>query len=314
MGTQLTARHPRDRRVLAQRERELARLAGRQHGVLSRQQLLASGLGPRSITRRIEAGRLHPVHRGVYALGRKRLDQRGHWMAAVLVGGEGSLLSHRSAAALWGLMRPARPIEITAPRGRRRPSIVVHESGVAPAERTTQSRIPVTTVARTLFDLAEVLNERRHERAWEEADRLGLLEIRAVEDVCARGHGRHALPAVRRLIEAARIPETVRSPLEERFLEFCREREIPLPQTNVLVLGKEVDAYWPGAALVAEADGWSFHGHRAAFERDRARDAAMQAQGYRVLRVTDRRLKHEPNELAAELRSLLALPKGRAGD
>jgi very-short-patch-repair endonuclease len=234
-------------------------------------------------------------------------------MAAVLAGGDGTVLSHRSAAALWGLMRATTPIEITAPRGRRRPSIVVHESGVAPAERTARARIPVTTVARTLFDLAEVVDERRHERAWEEADRLGLLKIAAVEDVCERGHGRHALPAIRRLIEAARLPETVRSPLEERFLEFCREHELPPPQTNVLILGKEVDAYWPDAALVVESDGWTFHGHRAAFERDRSRDAAMQAQGYRVLRVTDRRLKHEPNELAVELRALLALPKGRAG-
>lgn len=314
MGTQLTARHPRDRRQLAKRERELAKLASRQHGVLSRQQLLASGLGPRSITRRIEAGRLHPVHRGVYALGHNRLDQRGQWMAAVLAGGDGTVLSHRSAAALWGLMRAATPIEITAPRGRRRPSIVVHESGLSPAERTARARIPVTTVARTLFDLAEVVDERRHERAWEEADRLGLLKMQAVEDVCARGHGRHALPLIRRLIESARLPETVCSPLEERFLEFCREREFPQPQTNVLVLGKEVDAYWPGARLVVESDGWSVHGHRAAFERDRARDAAMQVQGYRVLRVTDRRLTYEPNELAAELRALLTLPRGRAGD
>lgn len=299
---------------MAKRERELAKLASRQHGVLSRQQLLAGGIGPRSIRRRVEAGRLHPIHRGVYALGHDRVNQRGRWMATVLAGGDGAVLSHRSAAALWGLMRPATPIEITAPRGRRRPSIVVHESGVAPAERTTHARIPVTTVARTLFDLAEVVDERQHERAWEEADRLGLLEMRAVEDVCARGHGRHALRATRRLVEQARMPETVRSPLEEHFLEFCREHELPPPQTNVLILGKEVDAYWPDAALAVESDGWSFHRHRAAFERDRARDAAMQAEGYRVIRVTSRRLEDDPAALAAELRALLSPPKGRAGD
>jgi very-short-patch-repair endonuclease len=306
MGTQLTAR-PRDRRALAKRERELAQLAKKQYGVLSRQQLLSAGLSQRTIRRRLEAGRLRLLHRGVYAHGAGDINIRGTWLAAVLVIGEGAVLSHHSAAALWGLRsnRPG-PIEVSAGRARSRHGIRVHEGGIHRDERTVVNGIPVTTVARTLFDLAEVTGERTVESAFEEADRLGLLQMRALEAVCARGHGRRALRVIRPLIDAALKPETTRSPLEDRFLEFCREHDLPQPQTNVLVLGYEVDAHWPEQRLVVEADSWSFHHHRAAFERDRARDAAMQAEGYRALRVTSRRLEDEPKTLAAELRRLLA--------
>jgi very-short-patch-repair endonuclease len=304
MGIQLAARQ---RSALARRERELAALARKQHGVLSRKQLLAAGLGPRTIRRRVEAGRLHPLHRGVYAFGHGRVTRRGWWMAAILASGESALLSHRSAAALWGLTRTSSgPVDVTAARaGRVRQGIVVHQGGIGRQERTTVDEIPVTTVARTLFDVAEAVDERALGRMFEEADRLGLLRIQALEDVCARGHGRHALRAIRPLIEAVRPSQPTRSPLEDIFLQFCREHGLPRPQTNVVLLGHEVDAYWPDAQLMVESDSWSFHRHRAAFERDRARDAAMQAEGYRVLRVTSRRLEDEPEALAAELRRLL---------
>lgn len=234
-------------------------------------------------------------------------------MAAVLACGHGALLSHRSAAALWGLRRaPSAVVEVTAPRGRGRPGIVVHEGGVFPAEKTVADGIPVTTVARTLFDVAETVEESELEGLFEEADRLGLLHMRDVEEVCARGHGRRALRPVRRLIEAARAPDLARSPLEERFLAFCRDHRLPSPETNVTVLDREVDALWPKARLVAELDGWSFHHHRAAFERDRARDIAMQAGGYRVVRVTHRRLEREPAKVATQLRKLLSQDDGRA--
>jgi len=219
MGTQLAARGGRERRrAAAKRERELAKLAARQHGVLSRRQLVASGLGPRTI------------------------------------------------------------------------GIVVHEGGIRPEERTAVAGIPVTSVARTLFDLAEVFDERQLERAFEEADRLGLLKMRAVEEVCARGHGRRALQPVRRLIEEARAPAWTRSALEDRFQALCREYRLPPAQTNVSVLGHEVDV----------------HHHRAAFEHDRARDAAMHAAGYRVIRITHRRLERKPEQVAIEIRQLLA--------
>lgn len=298
---------------MAKRERALATLARKQHGVVSKKQLLTAGLGRRTIARRVEAGRLHPFHRGVYVFGHGEMSQRGEWMAAVLACGDGALLSHQSAAALWGFMSSRRsPVEVSAPAGRGRPGIVVHEGGVSPEERSAVDGISVTSVARTLFDLAEVVDEQRLERAFEEADRLGLLRMRALEDVCARGHGRRALRLVRPLIAAARAPESVRSPLEGRFLAFCREHDLPTPQTNVTVIGREADAYWPRQRLVVEADSWSFHGHRAAFERDRARDTAMLAQGYRVIRITHRRLEREPAVLAAELRLLLGIEGERA--
>jgi predicted transcriptional regulator of viral defense system len=312
MGGQSTAR---PRRIRARRERKLAELAARQHGVISRHQLLALGLSNRTIERRVAAGQLHRLHRGVFALGHGKVSLQGQWMAAVLAGGEGALLSHRSAGALWGLTRPPRGVfEVSAARGRGRPGLVIHECGIAEEDRAAWNGIPATTVARTLFDLAEVVHEGELEKAFEEADRLGLLKMRALEAVCARGHGRRALCRIRPLIDAARVPETTRSPLEDRFLRFCEEHDLPHPQTNVMVLGQEADAHWLEARLIVESDGWSFHRHRAAFERDRARDAALQAEGYRVLRVTSRRLENEPETLAAEIRRLLNAEAARAVD
>ena len=165
--------------------------------------------------------------------------------------------------------------------------------------------IPVTTVARTLLDLAEGVDEQTLRRAFEEADRLHLLEMSALEDLCARSHGRRGLRALRPLIEAAREPTTTVSPLEDRFVVFCEKHGLPPPVTNVLVLGHEVDALWPTRRLIVEMDSYAFHRHRAAFERDRARDAEFAAAGYTVIRLTHRRLEEEPDEVADQLRRLL---------
>ncbi|HEX9967335.1 MAG TPA: hypothetical protein VGB06_05270, partial [Solirubrobacterales bacterium] len=151
----------------------------------------------------------------------------------------------------------------------------MHEGGISRHDLVDVAGIPVTTVARTLLDLADVLNERQLEKAFEEADRLGLLRTRAVEEVCARSLGRRGLKPLRRLVEEARAPEFGRSRLEDRLLALCREYGLPAPHTNVEVLGREVDAFWPEAKLTVEADSWAFHRHRAAFEDDRARDAKM---------------------------------------
>jgi very-short-patch-repair endonuclease len=229
-------------------------------------------------------------------------------MAAVLACGDGALLSHRSAAALWGLTRPGNaPVDVSAPSGRGRPGLTVHEGGIHRDDRAVVKRIPVTSVARTLFDLAEAIDENELEGAFEEADRLRLLEMNALGEVCARGHGRRALRPVQRLIEEARDPDRTRSPLESRFAKFCREYRLPPPVTNVTKFDREVDALWEPARLMVEVDGFSHHSHRAAFERDRARDAAMQADGYRVIRVTHRRLEREPDLLADQIRRLLAV-------
>ncbi|HEV7770479.1 MAG TPA: hypothetical protein VGO66_07455 [Solirubrobacterales bacterium] len=201
---------------------------------------------------------------------------------------------------------------MTAPGGRQfrpgRLGIRLHRCRFhEPRERTRHIGIPVTSVARTLFDLAEVVDFERLEKTWEEADRLKRLRLGEVERVCELGYGRRALRPIRRLLAEARAAETTRSPLEDRFLAFCRHYGIPTPATNAQVLGHEVDVLWPAARLVAELDSWEFHGHRSAFERDRARDPKFLLAGYRPIRVTHRRLDREADQLAEEIRGLLRL-------
>jgi very-short-patch-repair endonuclease len=240
------------------------------------------------------------------------VDRRGRWLAAVLACDEGALLSHRSAAALWGLTRQrGSAVDVTGRCGRQfrpgRDRICLHRGRIHDGEATERAGIPVTTVARTLFDLAEVVDSQQLRRAWEEADRLHLLRLPAVERACEMGYGRHALRPIRPLLVEARAVVTTRSPLEDRFAEFCRKHlaHLPAPHTNVSILDHEVDAYWPQHRLVVEMDSWEFHHHRAAFEGDRARDAAMQAAGYRVIRLTHRQLETEAPRIAAQLRRLL---------
>jgi hypothetical protein len=249
------------------------------------------------------------LHRGVYAVGHERLTQRGHWLAAVLASGEGALLSHASAAALWGLRGARSPVDVTCVHGHPgRRGIRLHRAKIHPAERAIRDGIPVTSVVRTLFDLAEVVDEQRLKHAFEEADRLNLLQLRALESVCERNPGRRALRPIGRLLAEIGAPTRTHSPLEDRFLDFCREQRLPPPSTNVLVLDREADAFWPQARLVVELDSWGYHRHHAAFERDRIRDTRFLVAGYRTIRVTDRRLDREADTLATEIRSLIGTP------
>jgi hypothetical protein len=290
------------------RERELAALATRQHGVVAQRQLAALGFGEEAIKVRLAVGRLAALHREVYAVGHRRVSQRGWWWAAVLAYGDRALLSHRSAAALWGFRRPRGPIDVTAPIGRqgidRRTGIWLHRGRIYVEDVTVEDGFPVTTVARTLFDLAEFDPFHQLRSAWEEADRLKLLQLGEIERVCERGRGRRALRPTRRLLAELSAPPQKRSPLENRFAWFCEANRLPPPATNVLVLGHEVDALWPRARLIIELDSFEFHAHRAAFERDRERDTRLLIAGYRTIRVTHRRLD-QPLTLAAEIRALL---------
>lgn len=304
------------RKAIAKRERALSGLANRQHGAISRQQLIVGGLGVRTICRRVEAGQLHRIYRGVYVFGDGRVNRRTEWTAAVLACGEGALLSHRSACSLWGLARFRKgPIDVTSATGRQRSRIAVHEGAICNEDRAVVDRIPVTTVARTLFDFAEIADEEGLRSAAEEADRLRILNIPDLEAVCARCPGRRALRPVRRLIDEVRTPHDTQSPLEDRVIDLCREYDLPMPITGATVLGREVDAFWPDRKLMVEADSWQFHGHREAFERDRVRDASMQTEGYRVIRLTHRRLERERAKVAGQLSRLLGQPsrEGRAG-
>lgn len=298
------------RRARFERERQIGALAERQHGVVARRQLAALGLGRGAIDARVHIGHLRVLHRGVYAIGHGPLSLQGRWLAAVLACDDQAVLSHRSAAYLWGLAgRPRRgQVDVTSPQGSRGPAgIRLHRSKLTSDERVVEARIPVTTVVRTLLDLAEVLDEDGLRHAFEEADRLKLLRMPALEQVCARAGKRKGLVALRRLIDAGREPVFTRSPLENRFAEFHREHlaDLPAPLTNISILDHEVDAYWPAHRLVVEMDSWEFHAHRAAFEHDRARDAAMQAAGYRVIRLTHRQLKTEAPRITTQLRKML---------
>ena len=207
-------------------------------------------------------------------------------------------------------MRPSsgRP-HVTVPRrhGLSRPGIVIHSvRTLDPRDYMEEEGIPVTTVARTLLDLAEVLPLRQLHRAYEAAERLRVLDLRAVADVFRRSHGRHGLRRLRALLEECRLPEpATRSDLEARFLDLCHEAGLPRPAVNALVAGFEVDAVWPAERLIVELDGHEFHHTRAAFERDRARDTALQLAGYRVIRLTYARLISEPEEVTGAMRTLL---------
>ncbi len=286
-------------------------LATRQHGVVARRQLSTLGFGRKAIEAALAEGRLSSIHGEVFAVGHMRVPGRGYWWAAILAYGPGAVLSHHSATMLWGLRRRRKgPIHVTAPCGRqgirRREGIWIHRCKLRQGESTKRDGIPVTTVARTLFDFAEAAPYEELKATAEEADRLKLLRLRELEVVCDRGHGRRALKPVRRLLVELGAPAEGRSPLEIRFAEFLRERGIPAPVQNVLVLGHEVDALWPAARLVVELDSWEHHGHRAAFERDRARDPKLMLAGYRTIRITHRRLDGEAQQVADELRALLA--------
>lgn len=292
------------------RERAIALLAARQHGVVARWQLLELGLTASAIEYRVSIGRLHLVHRGVYAVGHDDLDVRGRWMAAVLACGRRAVLSHRSAARLWGIADAASPrIDVTAPGqgGTVRKAIRRHRVRRLPSEDTTTAdEIPVTTVARTLFDLAEVMDQSAIEGAFETAERRELLDMRAVLLTARRNPGRRAHKQLRSLLPSLCPAEPTRSELERLFHRMCLVADLPRPQVNALAAGKEVDALWPEARLAVEVDSWEFHKTRGAFERDRVRDAALLVAGYRVVRITYRRLTDEPAEVAQTIRRLLA--------
>jgi very-short-patch-repair endonuclease len=301
----------------ARRERQLATLAGRQYGVVGRWQLVELGYGEESIKAALASGRLHPLHREAYAVGHRIVVKRGRWLAAVLAMGAGAYLSHESAAALWGLAGDRPKIHVNAPRGRqvrpgRRSGIKVHRCRWAPDEVTMRDSIPVSTVARTLFDLAERSAPHELKSAWDEADRLKLLRVPEVARVYEMGRGRRRARARIRpfLLAEQRFVEDSASPLEDRFAAFVVDQRLPPPLRNVLVDGDEVDVLWPGARLIVELDSWGFHAHRAAFEKDRDRDTEHLLSGYRTIRVTHRLLSEEPGRLAAQIRALLGADAG----
>jgi very-short-patch-repair endonuclease/predicted transcriptional regulator of viral defense system len=290
----------------------IAAVAEHQHGVVARGQLADMGIGRRAIGHRMQSGRLHPLHRGVYAVGHRVLSREGRWMAAVLAAGQGAVLSHRSAAALWGLRATARGrVEVTVPRKLgSRPAIEVHVSRLADDEIIVLRGIPVTTPPRTLLDLAAVLSARQIERALNEAEVLRLADPTSLGDLLERHPHRPGAGKIRKLLEAHDIGATItRSELEDRFLQFLDEAVLPRPEVNANIQTTtgwiEADCLWRTHHLIAELDGHASHATTAGFERDRARDRALQAKGWSVIRITWRQLHEEPAAVARDLKRLL---------
>ena len=291
-------------------DRAIAALAASQYGVVARDQLRRAGLTDSAIGRRVEAGRLHRLHRGVYAVGHPVLGAYGRHMAAVLAGGPGAALSHASAAALWEIRATAAArIDVTVPRGGRqaRPGLRIHRPRtLLPDEVTTHHGIPVTTTSRTILDLAAALTRRQLERALDQAEITGLFDLTSLGAVARAHAGHHGAGKLERALQAHTPGTTLtRSELEERMLHLCRAHDLPTPRVNATVAGLEVDFLYTAHRLVVETDGWRYHRTRRAFERDHERDATLARAGYRTLRFTHRQLAADPRTVARTLAAAL---------
>lgn len=289
----------------------VATLAEQQHGVVARRQLIAAGLGSNAVDNGLRAGRLHRLHPGVYAVGHRVVSRNGYRMAAVLACGANAVLSHRSAAALWGIATFSGAIEVTTPRDvRSRGPIRRHCAHLSPDEATVRDGIPVTSVHRTIFDYAGLSSIDRLETAMREAEYRRLWDRVSLPVLLARHPGHRGNANLRLCLE--RLGGTVgftRSDLEELFLPFLDRFGLPRPHLNarLQVAGEwiEVDCLWREPRLAVELDSRSAHETRSAFEADRNRDRRLQADDWRVVRITWRQLHDEPERIARDLARLL---------
>jgi very-short-patch-repair endonuclease len=265
----------------------VARVAGRQHGVVSIGQLREAGLSDDAVLGRVRAARLHRVHRGVYAVGHRALTFQGRCMAAALTCGKGAVVSRRSAAALWGLLEPhegAVHVSVPGRPGRAaRTDVLVHRCPSLTTEQTTRAAgIPVTTSVRTIADLRSEVRAATWRRAVRQAEVLGL----------------------RTGLERGTVQ--TRSELEDRFLRLCRRHRLPSPQVNGRVGRHEVDFLWPNRRLIVETDGYRYHRGPTAFEDDHARDLALRTAGYAVVRLTHHQITTDPAAVANLIRRELS--------
>jgi len=293
--------------------RRIEALATRQGGVVSRSQLLQLGLSPDGIARRHARRELIRLHQGVYAVGHRRLTSRARELAAVISCGPDALLSHRSAGSRHGLLRSTSPrIEVSVPRGRRsRPGIVVHRRRVlGPDNRVVLEDIPMTSVARTIVDLAS---------SPELGRMLDAAERAATRDVGGDRSGSGTAPDAARTGSAT--PSAGPLPFRARLYPqrgraavaaLCRRHGLPMPQVNLWIEGYEIDFFWADAALAVEVDGRAFHSGTRAFHDDRRRDRALLAAGIQTARVTWADLL-DPSHLADELRQIRAARLVRSG-
>lgn len=293
-------------------------LAECQWGVVTLGQLRALGVSTYAARHWLRRGRLRPLHRGVYALGHAALRAEGRWLAAVLACGDDAVLSHRSAAALWGLRSTAAAnIDVTAPRSRgSRDGISVHRSRrLTQSDVTVQMAIPVTSVPRTLLDLSVAVSLGDLESATATALRQRLTDTAELESALGRHRGHRGIGKLAATI--AGDPKVTRSQLERRFLALVRRARLPEPETNVWMsfgAGEEwqIDALWRDRRVTVELDSWRFHGDRRSFEADRARAATLTAAGYRHLQLTWRQVTGRGSEVARTLAALLGADEAAA--
>jgi very-short-patch-repair endonuclease len=293
-------------------DERIAVLAARQRGLVEWDQMRDLAIEPKSIRHRVATQRLHVVHYKVYAVGHDRLTQDQRFLAAVLAGGVDAVLSHRSAAALWGI-RPSsgRVVDVTTRVWKRNePGIDFHTRHSSIDERTKIRGIPATGPSRTLLDLGQVLDDDELEQALREAERLQLTDVVSVVDLLERYPRRRGCAAIRRLTAVRDLYKGVtRSHLEELFRQFLRRHELPDPEWNVKLdldeAALEVDCLWRDQRVVVELDGYGYHAGLDAFERDRLRDRLLQLAGFCPIRLTWRSVRDDPR-LAARLRTMLA--------
>lgn len=290
--------------TLQKRDAAAWALARRQHSVVAREQLLALGFSAKAIKHRVAIGRLHPKWRGVYAVGRPELSRRGEWMAAVLSCGPGAALSHRSAAALWGLTADRALIEVTVPAGRfrDRPGIRVHRGG---REVRRRHAIPVTSPACTLIDLAAALDADDLEAAINEADKHDVIDPERLRRELDRRTGRHGVKALRRILDRRTFTLTD-TKLERRFLPLAQAAGLSQPLTQIHLNGYRVDFWWPELKLVVETDGLRYHRTAAEQTRDRVRDQVHAAAGLTPLRFTRAQVAFDPAHVRATLGAVAA--------
>jgi very-short-patch-repair endonuclease len=287
-----------------------AAIAARQHGVVTRAHLLAAGCSRRSIDRRTVSKRFRVIHQGVYGIGPIEQPAAAE-MAATLACGCDSLVSHASAAGLWrvlvGVPRPDEVRVIVVGGHRQRPGVKIHRIATVMAdERTVLEGIPITTPARTLYDLASEVGYRRLERAVAEAIALRIATLEEVVAMADRQWGRRGAGRLRAVVAAGRRPDRTRSPAEEGALALIRSGGLPAPLVNHRIAGHEVDFFWPDRRIAVEVDGYAFHSSPRAYALDRRRDGRLFDEGIRVLRITWQDIEHHPEKLLVRLANALA--------
>jgi very-short-patch-repair endonuclease/predicted transcriptional regulator of viral defense system len=278
-------------------------VAARQHGVITRRQLLDLGYDSHAIQYRIDRRRLHPVWRGVYAVGRPDLTREGRWIAAVLACGPGAVGSHTCAAAVWEVVTAVRGwIEVTVAARRRieRPGIRIHRRDLKAVEITTQHGLPVTTPMVTLIDLGTCLERSELEGAINAADKRNLVDPKTLRSALDQYAGRPGVAALREILDRHTFTLTD-SELERRFLPIARAAGLEPPLTQQRVNGFRVDFYWPDLGLVVETDGLRYHRTPSEQARDRLRDQAHTARGLTPLRFTHAQIRYDPRYVRSVL-------------